>query len=101
MNYGSVPYCNREAHEPKDPQSQKMNGIARYVLAGGLIVATAQFLSGPVADWNARREGSLVSLSTFYVIYIDSILKYLCLWLCKLQALKKLSQPPKKKVDEE
>ncbi|TYZ69487.1 hypothetical protein PybrP1_012561 [[Pythium] brassicae (nom. inval.)] len=35
-----------------------MNGIARFVLAGGLIVAASQLVAGPLADWNARREGA-------------------------------------------
>lgn len=37
-----------------------MNGIARFVLAGGLIVAASQLVAGPLADWNARREGAVV-----------------------------------------
>lgn len=40
-----------------------MNGIARFVLAGGLIVASVQLVSGPVADWNARRDGAAVRCS--------------------------------------
>lgn len=38
-----------------------MNGIARFVLSGGLIVATAQLIAGPLADWNARRDAAVVS----------------------------------------
>ncbi|GLE01968.1 hypothetical protein PINS_up010806 [Pythium insidiosum] len=34
-----------------------MNGIAQFVLAGGLVVATVQLIGGPIADWNARRAG--------------------------------------------
>ncbi|DAZ97087.1 TPA: hypothetical protein N0F65_001271 [Lagenidium giganteum] len=37
-----------------------MNGIAQFVLAGGLIVAMANLIGGPLADWNARREGEAV-----------------------------------------
>lgn len=40
-----------------------MNGIARFVLSGGLIVATAQLIAGPLADWNARRDATAVSAS--------------------------------------
>ncbi|KAE8966133.1 hypothetical protein PR003_g8341 [Phytophthora rubi] len=35
-----------------------MNGIARYLLTGGLVAATMQIITGPIADWNARREGA-------------------------------------------
>uniref|UniRef100_K3X100 RxLR effector protein n=1 Tax=Globisporangium ultimum (strain ATCC 200006 / CBS 805.95 / DAOM BR144) TaxID=431595 RepID=K3X100_GLOUD len=35
-----------------------MNGFTRFVLAGGLIVAASQLVAGPLADWNARREGA-------------------------------------------
>ncbi|KAE8894118.1 hypothetical protein PF010_g28493 [Phytophthora fragariae] len=37
-----------------------MNGIARYLLTGGLVAATMQIITGPIADWNARREGAEV-----------------------------------------
>jgi hypothetical protein len=43
--------------------SKRMNGIARFVLSGGLIVATAQLIAGPLADWNARRDAAAVSSS--------------------------------------
>jgi hypothetical protein len=41
----------------------KMNGIARYLLTGGLVLATMQIITGPVADWNARREGAEVRVT--------------------------------------
>lgn len=47
-------------HLREQLQTAEMNGIARFVLAGGLIVATVQLVSGPVADWNARRDGATV-----------------------------------------
>ncbi|KAI9905317.1 hypothetical protein PsorP6_014347 [Peronosclerospora sorghi] len=38
-----------------------MNRTGRYLLTGGIVFATMQFISGPVADWNARREGAEVN----------------------------------------
>ncbi|ETI47292.1 hypothetical protein F441_08425 [Phytophthora nicotianae CJ01A1] len=35
-----------------------MNAIARYLLTGGIVAATMQIITGPIADWNARREGA-------------------------------------------
>ena len=40
-----------------------MQGILQYVFAGGVVVAAAQIITGPLADWNARREGAAVSSS--------------------------------------
>lgn len=37
-----------------------MHGVARYLLSGGLIVAGAQLVAGPLADWNARRDAAAV-----------------------------------------
>ncbi|KAG2778787.1 hypothetical protein PC116_g25 [Phytophthora cactorum] len=37
-----------------------MNGVARYLLTGGIVAATMQIITGPIADWNARREGAEV-----------------------------------------
>ncbi|CCI40124.1 unnamed protein product [Albugo candida] len=34
-----------------------MNGVIQFVLSGAVVVAAAQFIAGPIADWNARREG--------------------------------------------
>lgn len=43
-----------------------MNGVIQFVLSGAVVVAAAQFIAGPIADWNARREGVQVLL--FYLI---------------------------------
>ncbi len=64
--------CDRFGNNKKLKKEKKkrMNGIARYVLAGGLIVASAQFLAGPVANWHARREGSLVRVFCFFFFVV-------------------------------
>uniref|UniRef100_A0AAV1T685 Uncharacterized protein n=1 Tax=Peronospora matthiolae TaxID=2874970 RepID=A0AAV1T685_9STRA len=36
-----------------------MNGIARYLLTSGIVLATMQAITGPIADWNARKEGAV------------------------------------------
>lgn len=60
-----------------------MNGIARFVLAGGLIVAASQMVAGPLADWNARREGAAVRFS-IVVLYL---LRYSGCWLLAMAPL--------------
>jgi hypothetical protein len=45
-----------------------MNGFTRFVLAGGLIVAASQLVAGPLADWNARREGAAVRHAVFAML---------------------------------
>ena len=54
-----------------------MNGIARYLLTGGIVLATMQIISGPVADWNARREGAEVCVGSLIAV-IRSVSKFVC-----------------------
>ena len=63
---GILRYSRPRASRKRPNRLEKMNGVARYLLTSGIVLATMQTITGPIADWNARKEGAEVRVSILY-----------------------------------